>query len=465
MSDVIDAFLAQPKLLVVPAAVLIGVLLIVVLVRAYRASRSGGPRTVESRSLPPLKTTPGAKIDSIPGFQRRLNHRVSRQDGSPAEMLDDLFAMGFSLAASDIHFTPSSTGTRVAMRVHGVLYEMVTLPADFYLAIVSRVRVLSDITFYERNKPQDGEIRLAGGYTARVSMLPTNRGEKCVFRLAGTEGQDYDIDKLGMDAEMLGEWKALLTAAQGLLVLTGPTGSGKTTTMYAALTRIAATRGDSANIVTLEDPVEFDFDTFSQTQIDPVNDLTFATGLRSLLRQDPDVILVGEIRDDETTEIALRASMTGHLILTTLHADSASGVFNRLLQMNAQPFHVASALRAVISQRLCKRLCPDCLEPTSVTDENRRVLRQLRIDSLDGPFFRSRGCENCLDKGFIGRVPIFELLIVTERVRDLINESQPTHVIDRAAREDGMLTLFDDGLRRARRGEVLLDELLSIVIR
>ena len=276
----------------------------------------------------------------------------------------------------------------------------------------------------------------------------------------------YDVAELGMREEMLAQLRAILRLNQGMLIVTGPTGSGKTTTMYASMLHIQDTRGDSVNTVTLEDPVEFDFPDFSQTQISPETGLTFAVGLRSILRQDPDVILVGEIRDEETAEIALRAAMTGHFIFTTLHADSAAGVFARLNQIGAERFHVASAVKVVISQRLCRQLCTHCRVETELDETNLQQFRFLGYDEPpEGPFYTSPGCEHCLGKGYMGRTPIFEMLVVTDRVRDLINEGVPTHVVADAAAQENTMTLLDDGLARVRRGEISVDELLRVVDR
>jgi general secretion pathway protein E len=373
--------------------------------------------------------------------------------------------MGLSLSASDIHFNPSTDQTTVAFRVHGSLYELGRIRTELYPKVVSRVKVLGSLTLYKRATPQDGEISLHGGrHKARVSLLPTNHGEKIVMRLASAEFQNAGIDALGMDDQILPRFKSLLDSNQGMIVVTGPTGSGKTTTMYAALQHVAATRGSSTNIVTLEDPIEFDFPQFSQTQIEPEAGMTFAVGLRSVLRQDPDVILVGEIRDDETSEIAVRAAMTGHLIFTTIHADRAAGVFNRIIQMTVERYQVASAVRLVISQRLCRKLCAECRTEVPLSGEQRQRFEFLGYSEVpEGPFFASAGCESCLNQGYDGRAAVYEVLPVTDAVRDLINKGEPTHRLEKLAIAEGMRTLFEHGIERARAGDIPVDEILRVL--
>ncbi len=415
--------------------------------------------------MPPIEIEPGTPISRIPAFRTRLEWHWTQRQVDVVQLLDDLLSIGLSLGSSDIHLSPSTAATTVSVRVHGILYELGQMPIETYRKAASRIKVMASLTIYKTATPQDGQIDLhEGRHRVRVSVLPTNHGEKIVLRLASADYGAYSIDRLGMDAETEESLCGLLNSNQGLLVVTGPTGSGKTTTMYAALQQIAETRGDRANIVTLEDPIEFDFPQFSQTPIDTAAGMTFAVGLRSILRQDPDVILVGEIRDDETAEIALRAAMTGHLILTTVHADGAAGVFNRIIQMGVERFQLASAVKAVLSQRLCQRLCPRCRREQALTPSQERQFRFLGYEPPPtGPFFVGDGCPHCLDKGFDGRVAVYEMLVVTDTVRDMITAGKPTHHLARAARDEGMVTLMDDGIARARRGEIPVDEVLRVL--
>lgn len=461
LDKLVTLLLARPDWLVLA---LVGTLSAFYFGRVVRQRRKRHTPSLPSAPLSRQPIEANASIERIPAFQLRFAHLVDA--GTVVDLVDDVIAMGFSLNASDIHMTPTASGARVAVRVDGVLYELGLVSPERYATVVSRIKVLAELTLYKRSTPQDGEIEIDGGRRIRVSLIPTSRGEKVVMRLASSAMGHYEIDKLGMRGEMLAQLRAILRLNQGMLIVTGPTGSGKTTTMYASMMHIQETRGESVNTVTLEDPVEFDFPEFSQTQISPETGLTFAVGLRSILRQDPDVILVGEVRDEETAEIALRAAMTGHFIFSTLHADSAAGVFARLNQIGAERFHVASAVKVVISQRLCRRLCPHCRVEAELDETNLQQFKLLGYDTPpDGPFYVSEGCPQCLHKGHLGRTPIFEMLLVTDRVRDLINEGKPTHVIAEAAQRENMMRLLDDGLARARAGEISADELLRVVDR
>jgi general secretion pathway protein E len=451
-----------------PAALLVGTLCLLFAgwLIVFLVGRRRGPKPAGAESEPQaLKIEQGARVTRIPAYRARLQWHIGRTELDAIGLLDDLMTMGLSLSASDIHFNPSPSHTTVSFRVHGVLYELGIVPAHLYPRVVSRVKVLGSLTLYKRSTPQDGEISLHGGkHKARVSLLPTNHGEKIVMRLASAEFQNAGIDSLGMDPVILARFKSMLESNQGMIIVTGPTGSGKTTTMYAGLQHINQQRGRSTNIVTLEDPIEFDFPQFSQTQIEPEAGMTFAVGLRSVLRQDPDVILVGEIRDDETSEIAVRAAMTGHLIFTTIHADRAAGVFNRIIQMNVERYQVASAVRMVISQRLCQALCPSCRVESALTAEQEQRFEFLGYKEVpEGPFFTATGCESCLHKGFEGRAAVYEVLPVTDAVRDLINEGEPTHRLEKLAIHEGMRTLFEHGIERAREGDIPVDEVLRVL--
>lgn len=425
------------------------------------------PRAKKLQDAPKLDALPirhGTTIAQLPMFIARLKHRLADPEPNAVAVFDDVIAMGFSLNASDLHFAPTATGTRVSMRVHGTLYDLAELAPDLYLKVLSRVKVLAELSFYKKAIPQDGQFDVAGKHKVRVSVVPTNHGEKIVLRLASAAYGAYSLEKLGMSTEMLSQLRAVLNSTQGMIIVTGPTGSGKTTTMYASMMHIHTERGDSVNFVTLEDPIEFDFPMFSQTQIEPESGMTFAVGLRAILRQDPDVILVGEIRDEETANIALRAALTGHLLFSTIHADSAAGVFNRIIQMGIERYLAASAVRLVISQRLCRRLCPHCREETTLGPDVRKQLEFLGFESNPaGPFFKAAGCPKCLGKGTDGRAAVYEALLVDDDIRDMINEGKPTHQIAHRARERGMISLLDDGLARARTGEIDMEELVRIL--
>jgi len=412
-----------------------------------------------------LRVTPGAPLSRLTIYRDGLRELAGVKSPSAIAIVNQLLSTGLSLGASDIHLSPGSEGTRTTLRIHGLLYDMGLLPSWMHAPIVSRIKVVSDLAIFKKNTPQDGRIRLEDEqYTARVSVLPTNHGEKVVMRLASQHGGLYEMSRLGMSHDMLQLYKAILNRNQGVIILTGPTGSGKTTTLYASLMHVNGTRGQSVNIVTLEDPIEFDFSSFSQTQVEVDQGLTFAVGLRSILRQDPDVIMVGEIRDEETASNAMRAAMTGHLIFTTVHANSAAGVFNRLVQIGIEPVHLGSAILGVISQRLCQRLCVHCRceVPVSAPQQSQLALMGFK-ENPEGPFFAAKGCDECLSMGFTGLTPLYEMLIVTDPLRDLITGGAPAHRIQQMAVKQGMTNLLADRLTKARQGDVSLDEVLRVV--
>lgn len=448
---------------------LIGAIAVLLIARALFARFGRRKKKVSTTSFvsrDELDVRLDEPLRNLPERQKEMAALCAKATPSAIDIVNKLLSIGLSLKASDIHLNPSVEGTRAKLRIHGLLYDLCTIPEFMHPLIVSRIKVVSDLAIFKKNTPQDGRIRLEDdAYTARVSVLPTNHGEKVVMRLASRQGGLYDIDKLGMSADMVTLYKALLNRNQGVIVLTGPTGSGKTTTLYASMLHIDATRGRNVNIVTLEDPIEFDFPRFTQTQIDTASGLTFAVGLRSVLRQDPDVIMLGEIRDDETANNAMRAAMTGHLLFTTVHADSAAGVFTRLGQIGIDPNHLATAVCAVISQRLCQRLCQHCRREAPVTPTHVRQLQLVGVtEPPEGPFYAASGCEHCLEMGFDGLMPIYEMLVVSNKLRDLISSAEPAHRLQQAAVVEGMATLLDDGLAKARRGEVSLDEVLRVVV-
>ena len=412
-----------------------------------------------------LRVKPGEKISRLPVYRRILGGLAGLKKPDPVKFVNELISAGFSLGASDIHLNPGHDSVAVTMRVHGMLYDLVDLDLMLFPHIVRRFKILSDLSTFKHDIPQDGLLRFEEGvFTGRVSLLPTNHGERIAIRLSTCDAEILDLENIGMPEDMLETHKALLSRSQGMIILTGPTGSGKSTTMFGSLLYIQNLRGESVNIVTLEDPIETDFRGFHQTQIGQSAGMTFASGLRAVLRQDPDIIMLGEIRDEETALIAMRAAMTGHLLFTTVHAGSTAGVFNRLMQMGIDAAQVSSGVHSIISQRLCHRLCPDCRHETPVTEEHVKQLRLIGIREVpEGPFFISDGCDQCLGKGFIGRRSLFEMLMVTDALRDLIAEGAPSHRIARQATEDGMRSLLDHGLELARQGEVSLLEVVRTV--
>ncbi len=363
--------------------------------------------------------------------------------------------------ASDIHFEPFEHEFKIRYRIDGSLYEMAPPPKHLALPITSRVKVLANLNIAERRIPQDGRIKLTlGGRSVdlRVSTLPTQFGESVVLRVLDQSAVQLDIGALGMPTDVFDGINEIIHRPNGIFIVTGPTGSGKTTTLYSALRVINTT---DLKLLTAEDPVEYEIEGIMQVPVNHAVGLTFAAALRSFLRQDPDVIMVGEIRDLETAQIAIQASLTGHLVLSTLHTNDAPGAVTRLVDMGVEPFLIASSLEAVLAQRLVRRICKSCktaYEPPAA------LLQQLGIDPVDignREFFYGRGCEHCSDSGYRGRMGVYEWLRMSESLRDLVVERASTMVIKQKALEQGMRTLRDDGLRAIFDGATSIEEIIK----
>ena len=414
-------------------------------------------------SFDDLKVVENAPISYLARTQSVMNRLATGSPFDAIQFINELFSAAYSVGASDIHVSPQRELTKVLLRVDGVLHELCKLGPARHRQLVNRVKVLSRLSIHVHAKPQDGAISFdSDELQLRVSTLPTNHGEKIVVRLAVRDEQRFDINTIGFSHDVLTLYKTVLARDHGVIYLTGPTGSGKTTTLYASMTQIRRERGDTTNMVTLEDPIEFDLEGISQTQIEPEAGLTFALGLRSVLRQDPDVIMVGEIRDEETARTAIRAGLTGHLILTTVHADSTVGVFNRLKQLQVERFQLASASIAVVNQRLAIRNCPKCTQPVALSKFQTKQLELFGLSESD-QFFEGMGCAACGDKGRQGRVPLIEVLPVTDNLRDLLIKDTATHLLLERAVEEGMITLASQAVQRARNGEIPFDEVIRVL--
>jgi general secretion pathway protein E len=361
--------------------------------------------------------------------------------------------------ASDIHLEPFEERLSIRFRVDGVLREVMTPARGLAGLIVSRIKVMASLDIAEKRVPQDGRIglRIAGRpVDVRVSTLPSNHGERVVLRLLDKQAGRLDLAELGMDERTRDRMEAMIERPHGILLVTGPTGSGKSTTLYAALMRL---NDRSRNIMTVEDPIEYDLDGIGQTQVNPKVDLTFARGLRAILRQDPDVVMVGEIRDLETARIAVQASLTGHLVLSTLHTNTAVGAIARLVDMGVEPFLLASSLIGVLAQRLVRVLDPDILERYSLDAAD---LERLGVAS-DGPvtLYRPRADLPAEQSGYRGRTGIYELVPVNERMRGLIHDGAPEQALEALARELSP-SIFEDGWRKALAGTTSLEEVLRV---
>jgi len=362
--------------------------------------------------------------------------------------------------ASDIHFEPFETDFKIRYRVDGALYEMSPPPRRLALPIISRIKVMSGLNIAERRVPQDGRIALTvAGHSVdlRVSCLPTAHGESVVLRVLDRSVVSLDLENVGLPEDVYDELTMDIEKPNGIIIVTGPTGSGKTTTLYSCLRRINTV---DQKLLTAEEPVEYAMDGIVQVQINPSAGNTFPKVLRAFLRQDPDIMMIGEIRDYETAEIAVQASLTGHLVFSTLHTNDASGAVTRLIDMNVAPYLIASTLEAVLGQRLVRTICLNCKEPYMPDDDTLARLDLKRAAVGDRPFFYGRGCSKCNGTGYKGRKGVFEYLRVSDPIRELINERRPTLFIRERARELGMRTMREDAIRNVLDGYTTVDEVL-----
>ncbi|HEV2972869.1 MAG TPA: ATPase, T2SS/T4P/T4SS family [Pirellulales bacterium] len=386
-------------------------------------------------------------------------------DSAPVrKLLNMVLLMAIKDHASDLHFEPFEDEFRIRIKADGVLFEMVPPPRHLSFAITTRIKVMADLDIAERRLPQDGRIELnVGGHPVdlRVSVLPTMFGESVVMRVLDRSVISLDLEKTGMDAPTLKQFREVINRPNGIILVTGPTGSGKTTTLYSALTELNSI---ADKIITTEDPVEYDLDGIIQVPIDPSIGNTFAQCLRSILRQDPDKILVGEIRDTETAEIAVQASLTGHTVFSTLHTNDAPSTITRLRDMGIPPFLITATIEGILAQRLVRRICAHCKEEVMPTAE---MLADLELDSTSiagKKFFRGRGCQHCNRTGYKGRVGLFEMMPVNDDIREMIMNNASTDQLRTAARNEGMVTLRDAGIAAVFDGTTTAEEVIRETI-
>jgi len=388
---------------------------------------------------------------------------LDASDEAPViRLINGLLFQAVKDRASDIHIEPFERELQVRYRIDGVLYPVLSPPRALQAPMTSRVKVMAGLDIAEKRLPQDGRIRIkiAGkDIDIRVSVLPTAFGERVVLRLLDKSAVLLDLEELGLEGAQFEAFKRLIARPYGILLVTGPTGSGKTTTLYAALSRI---NSDDINIITVEDPIEYQLRGIGQIHVNPRIDLTFAAGLRSILRQDPDVIMVGEIRDLETAEIAIQASLTGHLVFSTLHTNDAAGAVTRLVEMGIEPFLVSSSVLAIVAQRLVRVLCRACREPYPPLREALADLGLEPSELPDGQLYRPKGCALCKSTGYRGRTGIYEVLTVDEGVREAIMKGADANTIKETARRAGMITLREDGVRKMLAGTTSAEEVLRV---
>jgi len=362
--------------------------------------------------------------------------------------------------ASDIHIEPKEKETKIRYRIDGVLFEAMRAPQKMHPAIVSRIKIMANLDISERRVPQDGKVSAMVGGRAidlRISVLPTNHGEKTVIRILDSRSITRGIENIGMEPDVSRVFREQVALPHGILLVTGPTGSGKSTTLYSALGEMD---GKSLNISTVEDPIEYELDTCNQVQVNEKTGLTFAAALRSLLRQDPDIIMVGEIRDNETARVAVQAALTGHLVLSTLHTNDAATSVTRLVNIGIEPYLIAASLNAAVAQRLVRRVCPKCKEPYKVPDHMRKYIE--KAGGKPSAIIHGAGCDACRGSGYVGRAGIFELLVIDDKFRDMIHTDTSVSNMRHAFRESGRDTLFDDGVKKVIQGVTTIEEVLRV---
>ncbi len=410
-----------------------------------------------------LDLTEEANLDSLATELEEPQDLLDATDEAPIiRLVNSLLFQAVKARASDIHVEPYERELAVRYRIDGVLYNILTLPKRFQSSILSRIKVMGGLNIAEKRLPQDGRIRIkiAGkDVDVRLSVVPTAFGERAVLRLLDRGTQILDLADIGFDRATHEKMSRLIRRPNGIILVTGPTGSGKTTTLYAALSKI---NSPDKNIITVEDPIEYQIRGVGQIQVNPKIDLTFANGLRSILRQDPDVIMVGEIRDTETAEIAIQASLTGHLVFSTLHTNDAPGAITRLIDMGVEPFLVSSSVIAILAQRLVRLVCQGCVERYRPSEGE---LADLGIDARALPpegLARGRGCDACMKTGYRGRTGIYELMLVDGGVRELVMKNADAGAIRSHAVSKGMATLRDDGLQKLLAGETTAEEVLRV---
>lgn len=402
-----------------------------------------------------------AEVEVVEDEEKNFEDLERMAGQSPViKFVNYLISNAINCGASDIHIEPKNKQTRIRYRIDGVLFETMQCPAKMHPATVSRIKIMANLDISERRLPQDGKVSVIVGGRAidlRVSVLPTNKGEKVVIRILDSKSLLRGLEHLGMEHDSLEQFQKQIAMPNGIFLVTGPTGSGKSTTLYAALAQMD---GDKMNISTVEDPVEYELGFCNQVQVQEKIGLDFAAALRSLLRQDPDIIMIGEIRDQETARIAVQAALTGHLVFSTLHTNDAASSITRLVDIGIDPFLIAASLNGVLAQRLVRKICPKCKQLYEVPEQMRKFIERAGIAANE--LYRGVGCDFCRGSGYAGRIGIYEMLIVDEAVRNLINKDTSVASIRALFRERGCKTLFDDGLSKVKSGLTTVEEVLRV---
>jgi len=373
------------------------------------------------------------------------------------DLVDSIISQSDRYKSSDIHIEPRETDIRIRFRIDGRLQDFQALPKDISTALISRLKIMANMDIAETRRPQDGRILFqtkSSRMDLRVSTYPTLYGEKCVMRLLNISEALYSLLDLGFEEDIQKQYSDMLIGNQGIILVSGPTGCGKTTTLYSTLSRLES---PEINVVTIEDPIEYDLPNINQAQVNIKSGVSFATALRSILRQDPDVIMVGEVRDEETVELAIRAALTGHLVFSTIHTNDAATGFTRLLNWNVEPFLISSTVKGILAQRLVRRICLDCRTEYQATEQEKI---QLGLDPEEELInYKGEGCLACRNSGYKGRIGIYELLIMDQTISELVLDNAPGYRIREAGMEGGMVTLLQDGLIKIRRGDTTISEI------
>jgi len=397
-------------------------------------------------------------------FEPDISDSVDADDAPVIRFVDLMLSQAIKSRASDIHIEPQDKAMNIRMRVDGLLTEMVPPSRKMHAAVIARIKILSEMDIAERRLPQDGRFKIKRGagkedIDVRVSVLPTIYGEKVVMRILDKTAVNHNLSSLGLEPQLLSQFKSILKQPHGIIIVTGPTGSGKSTTLYSALNEL---RDPRKNITTVEDPVEYRLGGINQTQIKPDIGLTFASCLRSILRQDPDIVLIGEIRDKETMEIAIKASLTGHLVLSTFHTNDAPSALSRLVYMGLEPYLLASSLNLILAQRLVRRICDKCKEPFKVPEQLIRRLGLTEEQAAQAQFYHGKGCSECGNSGYRGRLPIFEFLPMDQAIREALAAGAREVEIRKMARKNGYGDLLTSGTGRVLSGLTTVEEILRV---
>lgn len=382
-------------------------------------------------------------------------------DHSVIEIVDRLFEQSLAMRASDIHLESNAHGLRVRFRVDGMLFDQEVLSLEVMPQVISRIKVLAHMDIAQKRIPQDGKLQLKhadGHVDLRVSTFPTVFGQKMVIRILQPSQDIITVESLGMAPNVLDSFCQLLTKPQGFFLVTGPTGSGKTTTLYAGLSHINSSQ---KNIITLEDPIEYHIDGITQGYIHPQAGFTFEKGMRALLRQDPDVVMIGEIRDAQTARIAVQAAMTGHLVLSTLHTNDAPSAIMRLMDMGIEPFLINASLSGILAQRLVRKLCKACAQERPLDEHERALCAQYAYDLK--ATYDAVGCEHCFNIGNKGRMGVFELIVFNDTLRSLVSHNPSIDAVREQAKMDGMIFMLQDGIAKVQAGDISFAELLRVV--